>query len=182
MNFFEDYMNIMKEKISDIDYSLLDDAVNMILSTDADKGKIIMVGNGGSAAMASHVTVDLTKNAKIRAINFNEADLLTCFANDFGYENWVSEALNFYADKKDMVILVSSSGSSKNMVNGAKTAKELGLKILTLSGFNEDNPLSKMGDINLFINSKGYNIVEMTHHIWLLAIVDKIIGKIEYSA
>lgn len=75
--------------------------------------KIILVGNGGSAAMASHVSVDFTKVCKIRAVNFNEADLITCFANDYGYSNWIKKALSFYADKGDMLICISSSGNSK---------------------------------------------------------------------
>ena len=180
MDFYKNYFELLHEKIAEIEGELLDQAVDLIKSTIANQRKIIIVGNGGSAAMASHVAVDLTKNAGIRAINFNEADLLTCFANDYGYEHWVSQALKFYADKGDLAILISSSGSSKNILNGAGMAKDIGLQIITFSGFNPKNPLRKMGDINLFVDSKGYNIVEMSHHVWLLAIVDKIIGKIEY--
>ncbi len=180
MNFYKNYFELLHEKIAGVDSNLLDQAVDMIKSTIANQRKVIIVGNGGSAAMASHVAVDLTKNAGIRAINFNEADLLTCFANDYGYEHWVSQALKFYADKGDLAILISSSGSSKNILNGVKTAKELGLQVMTFSGFNPENPLRKSGDINFYVDSKGYNIVEMSHHVWLLAIVDKIIGKIEY--
>jgi len=180
MNFYKNYFELLHEKIAGVDSNLLDQAVDMIKSTIANQRKVIIVGNGGSAAMASHVAVDLTKNAGIRTINFNEADLLTCFANDYGYEHWVSQALKFYADKGDLAILISSSGSSKNILNGVKTAKELGLQVMTFSGFNPENPLRKSGDINFYVDSKGYNIVEMSHHVWLLAIVDKIIGKIEY--
>ena len=111
----------------------------------------------------------------MRAINFNEADLLTCFANDYGYENWVAKALEFYADKGDLVILISSSGQSPNMLNGAKQAKEMQLPLVTLSGFRADNPLRMLGDVNLWIDSMDYNIVEMTHHVWLLAIIDYLI-------
>ena len=68
-------------------------ALQMILDTRSNSGKALLVGNGGSSAMASHVAVDFTKAAGIRAINFNEADLITCFANDYGYENWVAQAL-----------------------------------------------------------------------------------------
>ena len=132
--------------------------------------------------MASHVAVDLTKAAGCRAITFNEADLLTCFANDYGYENWVEKALNFYADKGDIVILISSSGTSKNIINGANWAKQNGNKVITLSGFNAENPLRQIGEINLWVDSKGYNIIEMAHHIWLVAIVDYIVGNIEYKA
>lgn len=180
MNFYKDYFELLHEKITSVDHKLLDQAVKMIKTTSANNNKLIIVGNGGSAAMASHVAVDLTKNTGIRAINFNEADLLTCFANDYGYEHWVSQALKFYADKGDLTILISSSGSSKNILNGATTAKELGLGIITFSGFNQDNPLRNSGELNFYAESKGYNIVEMAHHVWLLAIVDRIIGKIEY--
>ena len=78
--------------------------------------------------MASHCSVDLTKNAGIRAINFNEADLITCFANDYGYENWVARAIDFYADEGDVLILISSSGSSENMLNAADAAR---IKVLS---------------------------------------------------
>ena len=125
--------------------------------------------------MASHVAVDFTKAAKIRAINFNEADLITCYANDYGYDQWVSQALESYADKDDLVILISSSGKSPNIVNGALKAKELGLKLVTLSGFDAENPLTGLGDVNLWVDSTAYNIIEMTHHVWLLSVVDFLI-------
>jgi D-sedoheptulose 7-phosphate isomerase len=144
------------------------------------KKKVILVGNGGSAAMASHVSVDLTKICKIRAVNFNEADLLTCFSNDYGYENWVQKALSFYADKGDLLICISSSGQSKNIINGAKFAKKIGCKVVTLTGFDKKNKVRKIGHVNLWLNSKNYNLVEMTHHIWLLSIVD-FIAKARFS-
>ena len=137
-----------------------------------NKKKVILVGNGGSAAMASHVSVDLTKMCKIRSVNFNEADLLTCFSNDYGYENWVQKALSSYADKGDLLICISSSGESKNIINGAKFAKKIGCKVVTLTGFDKKNKVRKIGHINLWLNSKNYNLIEMTHHIWLLSIVD----------
>jgi D-sedoheptulose 7-phosphate isomerase len=127
--------------------------------------------------MASHVTVDFTKAAGMRAVNFNEADLLTCFANDYGYEHWVAKALEFYADGGDLVILISSSGQSPNILNGAKQAREMGLPILTLSGLRSDNPLRILGDVNLWVDSTAYNIVEMTHHVWLVAIIDYLIEQ-----
>ena len=139
-----------------------------------NKKKVILVGNGGSAAMASHVSVDLTKMCKIRAINFNEADLLTCFSNDYGYENWTWRAISYHADKKDLVICISSSGESKNIINAAKFAKKIGCDVVTLTGFKKTNKVKKIGHVNLWIDSKNYNFIEMTHHIWLLSIVDMI--------
>lgn len=144
--------------------------------------KIIMAGNGGSAAIASHCAVDFTKCAGIRCVNFNEADLITCFANDYGYEQWVKKALEFYADDGDLVILVSSSGKSPNMINAAQHANARGLTLVTFTGFSENNPLRKLGHLNFWVDSHAYNIVEMTHQIWLLAVCDLIIGDAEYPA
>ena len=145
--------------------------------------KTLIFGNGGSAAMASHFSVDLTKNAGLRCVNFNEADLITCFANDYGFERWVEKAVEFYSDEGDLLIVISSSGSSKNMLNGVKAARNGNFQaVVTLSGFAEDNPLCQLGDINLWIDSRAYNFVENIHQVWLLAIVDLIIGSREYSA
>jgi D-sedoheptulose 7-phosphate isomerase len=180
--FFENFNELLNTAIKSIDYDILVKTAEVLKGIKKSGNKIIIVGNGGSAAMASHVAVDLTKAAGCRAITFNEADLLTCFANDYGYENWVEKALNFYADKGDVVILISSSGTSKNIINGANWAKENDVAVITLSGFNSKNPLRQIGDINLWVDSKGYNIIEMTHHVWLVAIVDYIVGSIEYKA
>ena len=92
----------------------------LILNVKKNNNKIIIAGNGGSAAIASHFSVDMTKNGNVRCVNFNESDLITCFANDYGYENWVLKAIEFYSDKGDIVILISSSGESQNMINAAK--------------------------------------------------------------
>ena len=148
-----------------------------------NKKKIMIFGNGGSAAIASHASVDLTKNANIRCVNYNESDLITCFSNDYGYDRWVEKAIDFYADEEDIVILISSSGKSKNMLNACKAAKNKKIqKIITLTGHEKNNPLSQLGDINLWIDSKAYNFVENTHQIWLLTVCDLIIGKREYSS
>ncbi len=153
------------------------------LETVHENGKKTMIlGNGGSAAMASHVAVDFSKNANIRMVNFNEADLITCLANDYGYEHWMAKAIEIYGDEGDQVILISSSGRSPNVVNAAKTAKEKNYKVITFTGFDKNNPLKSTGELNLWVNSRAYNIVEMVHHIWLLAICDAVIGVAEYPA
>ena len=97
---------------------------NILLSSQKKRNKILIFGNGGSAAIASHFSVDITKNCGLRCINFNESDLITCFSNDYGYENWMKEAVNFYGDKGDVIILISSSGQSKNLINAAAEAKK----------------------------------------------------------
>jgi D-sedoheptulose 7-phosphate isomerase len=173
--YFKKYFESVGQKLNSIDPTQLEQAASMVWSAHESGNKIIIVGNGGSAAMASHVAVDLTKAAGIRAVNFNEADLITCFANDYGYEHWVEKALEAYADLEDLVILISSSGKSQNILNAAEKAKSIGLSVITVSGFLADNSLRKLGDLNLWVDSTEYNIVEMTHHVWLVAIIDYLI-------
>ena len=180
--FFSDYFLSIQAGLESVNQADLIKASDAIKAVSKAGKKLIIAGNGGSAAMASHVSVDFTKAAGIRAINFNEADLLTCFSNDYGYERVFEKAVEFYGDEGDLLILISSSGNSANVVNAAKRAKELNMGVITFSGFNSNNSLRKLGEINFWVDSTAYNIVEMTHHIWLLAIVDYIIGDIEYPA
>jgi D-sedoheptulose 7-phosphate isomerase len=144
-----------------------------------DGKKVIFAGNGGSAAIASHCSVDLTKAGGLRAINFNEADLITCFANDYGYSEWLAKAVEFYGDPGDVLVLISSSGKSPNMIRAAESGQRLGLNVMTLTGFDSTNPLRERGTINLWVDSRSYNVVEMTHHIWLLAVVDMAAETVE---
>ena len=173
--YFKKYFKNIYQNLESIESVQLEQTASMVWATYKADKKVIVVGNGGSAAMASHVAVDFVKAASIRAINFNEADLITCFANDYGYENWVAKALEAYSDKGDLVILISSSGKSQNILNAAEKANEMGLSVITVSGFLTDNPLRKLGDLNLWVDSTEYNIVEMTHHVWLVAISDYLI-------
>ena len=186
-------IRFVKEYTSDVK-KLLDESIskniteienlkNSFLSCKKKKSKIILVGNGGSAATSSHVAVDLTKNAKLRSINFNEADLITCFANDFGYENWIEKALEMYCDKNDFVVLLSASGKSKNILKAALWLKNKKIKFATFSGMEKKNILKRINfnGINVWINSMSYNKVEILHHYILLLIVDLIIKKPEYK-
>ena len=173
-NYLNNYFNKFSKLLVDFSHKDFLKIINLIKKIKKEKKKIILVGNGGSAAMASHVSVDFTKMCKIRAINFNEADLLTCLSNDYGYENWVKKALSFYADNNDLLICISSSGESKNIINGAKYGKKIGCKVITLTGFSPKNKVRKIGHINLWLDCKNYNFVEMIHHIWLLSIVDHV--------
>ncbi len=159
-------------------------ALSMIKDTlvkSSENGtKAIIVGNGGSAAIASHFSVDITKNTGIRCTNFNDSGLITCFANDYGYGNWVEKAIDCYGDSGDIFIAISSSGRSENILNGIKAAKRKKFSsLITFSGFDENNPLRSQGDINLWIDSKIYNFVESVHQIWLLTVIDLIQEKLK---
>ena len=123
-SFYKYVFGEINKSLSQTDFESLEKISRSLVSINKKKRKVIIFGNGGSAAISSHFSVDLTKNAKIRCINFNEASLLTCFSNDYGYHKVYSKALEFYADRGDVVIIISSSGKSKNMLEAAKICKK----------------------------------------------------------
>ncbi len=176
--FYNNYSKSISDLLSSIDTNLIDESVEFIKKKIKTNNTVYIVGNGGSASIASHVSVDFIKVAKVKSSTFNNSNLITCFANDYGYENWVKEAIKSYCLKDDLLILISSSGTSPNILNAAKYCKDTSIDLITLSGFNKDNELSKLGKVNFHIDSKNYNHVEMTHHIILLSIVDIFAQKI----
>ena len=170
--YFKDYNKSIFDLLDNFDSSLIDTSVTLINECAKKKGKVYIVGNGGSSSMASHVSVDFAKAANVPSATFNNSNLITCFANDYSYENWVSEAIKAYLNSNDMIILISSSGASKNIVNAANYCKSKNIPLITFSGFNKNNPLSKTGNVNIHIESENYNYIEMSHHIILVSIVD----------
>ena len=176
-DFFNNYFKKLDEANLYISQNEMILVSKMILKSNSLGGKVIIVGNGGSAAIASHASVDLTKAAEIRSVNFNESSIITCFANDYGYEKWVSKAIEFYAEIEDIVILISSSVNSLNIINGAKQCKEMQIPIITFSGFSKNNPLKELGDVNFWVDSDQYNTIEIVHQTWILSIVDYIINQ-----
>ena len=177
-SYFKKYNKTIYELINNVNSKLIEQSVKLIQKSIHKKSKVYIVGNGGSASIASHVSVDFAKIARIPSATFNNSNLITCFANDYGYENWVLEAIKAYTNKNDLIILISSSGTSNNIVNAAKYCKSNKINLITFSGFNKDNPLSKLGNINFHIDSNKYNYIEMSHHIILLALVDIFAEKI----
>lgn len=148
-------------------------SVNLIKNIKKKNKKIIIIGNGGSAAIANHAVVDFLKITKTKSINFNNSSLITCFANDFGHDNWMKEAVNYYGDKGDLLIAISSSGMSKNIINACKMANKKKFEsIITLTGFSKENKVKKLGNINFWVESKVYNFIENIHQIIILSMVD----------
>lgn len=178
MQFFDNFYKEIEGRLHDASPESLDGVCKRLVYAQQIGRKVILCGNGGSSMIAGHVSVDLTKAAGVRSICFNECDLITCFANDYGYENWLTKAIESYGDAGDVAILISSSGKSPNIVNAAHAAKDQGLTVVTLSGFDVSNPLCGLGDQNLWVNSHSYNIVETVHQTWLLACVDKIASQL----
>ena len=130
-------------------------------------GNLFLVGNGGSAGVVSHILTDFINVNKLNARTLHESSLLSCMSNDYGYENSFSESLSTLAKEKDLLIAVSSSGCSPNIHNAVKSVKKVGGEVITLSGFGHDNPLRSMGDLNIWLDSKSYGLVEIGHLFYL---------------
>ena len=178
MIYLSNYFELYKKSIfgENVNEQLLE-MRNILKEVRANDKKMMIAGNGASSAISSHVAVDFTKQSGVRSLNFADAGLITCFANDYGYENWVAKAIEFYGQEGDVVTLVSSSGKSPNIVNAATYAKQKGLKVITFTGFSENNPVKLQGDVNFWVDSKLYNIIENTHQVWLLAVCDLIAAE-----
>jgi D-sedoheptulose 7-phosphate isomerase len=181
-NWIENYFELYRKSIfhSNVNEELIA-LKELCEEIKTNNRKLLLAGNGASMSISSHAATDFTKQAEVRAMCLSDANLITAFSNDYGYDDWVAKAIGFYGTENDAVILISSSGRSKNMVNAAAFAKEKGLKVITFTGFADDNPLKSLGDINFWLNSKAYNIIECTHMIWITTVVDMIIGKAEYN-
>ncbi|OGR84165.1 MAG: hypothetical protein A2901_09025 [Elusimicrobia bacterium RIFCSPLOWO2_01_FULL_54_10] len=156
-----------------------EDAIKMVADQANKRKKIIFIGNGGSAAIASHQSVDYWKNGGMRAIAFNDVSLLTCIGNDYGYPFVFEKPVEMFADPGDVMIAISSSGKSDNILNGVKMAKKKGLTVITMSGFKPDNPLRSFGDINFYVPAPtgAYGFVEIAHLTICHCIVDAIIDR-----
>ncbi len=136
-------------------------------------GTVFIIGNGGSATIASHVAVDLNL-AGVRAMAFNDPAMLTCLANDFGYEQVFAKQIRFYGSGGDTLIAVSSSGRSPNILNAVKVARAFGMAVFTLTGFDLDNPLRQLGDYNYYVPSSDYGTVEIAHMTMLHSVTDEL--------
>ncbi len=141
--------------------------------------KLIFAGNGGSAGIASHMATDYSKNGNMRAWAMNDGSMLTCLANDYGYEHVFAKQIEFHGRSGDLLIAISSSGKSANILNAVKTARSLGCEVVTFSGFTPENPLRSTGDVNFFLDSDLYGFVEVGHITLCHAILDHSMGLVE---
>ncbi|MBX4189868.1 SIS domain-containing protein [Candidatus Parcubacteria bacterium] len=149
-------------------------AINFLLDIKTEDKKVMMIGNGASASIASHMAADYSKAGKIRSQAFNDHALLTCLSNDFSYQDVFQKAIEIYAQSGDMLIAISSSGRSQNILSAARAAHEKGCRIITLSGGDPDNPLLRLGDCNIYVPGSFYGTIELAHATILHYILDTI--------
>jgi len=179
--YFADFKRLIDEFLeSGQNNAYLDESIKILGNTKINNNMIYLIGNGGSAAIAEHMAIDFTKNAGLRATAVSGSPMLTTFSNDYGYEKVFQKALESFADEGDVLIAISSSGTSMNILNACKEARKRKMKIITFSAFENDNPLREMGDLNFWVNSKAFGYVELIHNLLIHYINDAIIGKVEY--
>jgi len=159
-------------------YELISMSVDRLVKCAKSQNKIFFIGNGASASISSHMAVDFSKNTNIRSMAFNDSVLLTCISNDFGYENVFTKSIEIYADKNDMIVAISSSGASENILNAVEFANSKGCSIITLSGFEKDNALKGKGEFNFYVPYRSYGIVEIAHHAICHCILDNVVKKL----
>lgn len=150
---------------------------HLVRTVRATHNKLLIIGNGGSAGIASHMAIDYSKNGSIPALTFADAGALTCLSNDYGYEHVYAKQIEYYGRPGDVLIAISSSGKSANILAAVKAARKLDCPVITFSGFSAKNPLSLAGDLNFYIDSKEYGFVEVAHMALGHALLDYIMQE-----
>lgn len=138
---------------------------------------VCLIGNGASASMASHMALDMWKHNGIKTMVFNDLVSLTAISNDYSYEEVFARPLDFFARKGDMVVCISSSGNSANILRAAELAKRKGVFAVTFSAMKEINPLRKLGNLNFYIPAQSYGLAEIGHQALLHLWVDYLLHK-----
>lgn len=141
-------------------------ASEIIVNASQAGKKVIFIGNGGSAAIASHKSLDYWYTGKIKSISFNDSSLLTCMANDLGYNHVFSKPLSMFADSGDVLVSISSSGNSENIILASEECRRRGCHIITLTGFESNNRLRRLGDLNFYVSINHFNKVEALHTLF----------------
>ena len=182
----DDYIETLKKVLSQVRISnknldktityedMISEIVKVMVSAKKSRNKVFFIGNGGSAGIALHMAADYQKTAGIKTQTFYDPTLLTCLANDYGYEYVFSKPLALHAEPGDVLIAISSSGESQNILNAVKAAAEHKCTILTFTGFKRNNTLQQAGDINVYVPIEEYGIVESVHNLILQQVIDVI--------
>lgn len=147
--------------------------------TEHKKGgsSVFFIGNGGSSAIASHMTADFMKNGGMKTYSLYDNAVTTCMGNDYGYEYIFSRPLEFLLNPNDLLVAISSSGNSRNICNAIEIAGSRDAEVITFTGFRSDNQAKQMGNVNVYVPSEKYGIVESIHNLVLQQIVDLIMER-----
>lgn len=148
-------------------------AMQTLRAVRTNGNRVYIIGNGGSAGVASHAVTDFMNVVKLRAHTLHDSSILTCMTNDYGYENAFARMLSQVVETGDALIAISSSGKSLNIRNAAATVRQIGGNVITLSGFDGANPLRSLGDLNIWLDTNDYGFAEIGHQFILHNIADR---------
>ncbi len=150
-------------------------AITALKNCKTQRGCLYICGNGGSAGIAQHMTADFLKNGGIRTYNMYGQSTMTCISNDLTYEYVFCKQIEMLTENRDIMIAISSSGESENIVKAIKAMREIGGEVITFTGFRKANRIRNMGDINVYVPSEHYGMVESVHNMVLQQLVDMIV-------
>ncbi|MBE6091606.1 MAG: SIS domain-containing protein [Selenomonas ruminantium] len=151
--------------------------INKIRDCKAMNARLFFIGNGGSAAIASHMTADFLKNGGMQTCSLYDRAVMTCIGNDYGYEHIFAKPLSKLGRSGDLLVAISSSGNSPNIVRAIETAREKEIFVITFTGFKPDNKARQLGNINVYVPCEEYGKVESIHQLILQQIVDMILER-----
>ncbi len=180
-DYFGKFYEILIQTVANSDFAI----ENIIARLEASikrGNKIMAIGNGGSAAIAIHTLVDFANAGGLRTVDFMSPAMLTCMANDHGYENVFARPMELFAKEDDILFVISSSGKSPNILRACEAAMFRKCYIVTFSGFNSDNPLRSLGDINFYVPSNHYGFVEIAHQALIHCILDLFVERKNQSS
>ncbi|SHE95276.1 SIS domain-containing protein [Schwartzia succinivorans] len=183
MKYIDDIIDLLQhiEISADRQFGTYDEGIFEILlflrECKKNRKALFICGNGGSAGIAQHMTGDFLKNGGFRTFSMYGQPTITCISNDLSYEYVFCKQLELLANKDDLLIAISSSGNSENIIKAVKTIKKIGGKVITFSGFKSDNKLKTLGDINVYVPAEHYGMVESIHNLILQQLVDIIVDE-----
>lgn len=164
-------INVSISKLTGLDYDKAVDFASHVRNLKRTGNKIIFIGNGASNTIANHASLDYMSQTGVQTLSVNDPAILTAFSNDFGYEGALKRYCQMMFNPGDMLVAISSSGNSPNVVNAAEYAKGLG-NVVAFTGFDKKNALNDIADQSFWVDSDLYNVVESIHNLWLAMVCD----------
>jgi D-sedoheptulose 7-phosphate isomerase len=164
------------QEIQKMLFDMPEDKIEYLKELVNDATQVILIGNGGSNAIASHIAVDYVKFLNVKSFSFTDSSMLTAYMNDYGVEESYRQYIVDMHENGGVVILISSSGNSKNIYNAAEYCKENDINFVILTGFDKLNPVRRdfkeYAQVEYWVDSKSYGVVECVHQIFLHSIIE----------
>lgn len=169
---FQSRLDESRDLLRTIEIDIAIEFAKMVWNLRQTNNKVIFIGNGASNTIANHAALDFMNQTGIKTISFSDPAVLTAFSNDFGYDISFERFVKIYYDSGDILVCISSSGMSDNIINAARYITNIKGVVIAFTGFEKDNKLGQLVSRNFWVASSNYNVVEGIHNIWLAIISD----------